>query len=151
MADYLNSKHCQRHNGPSGVACIGSKFGHQFQIWPPGGATCISCKFVHQVAPLALVPCLVTRWRYLHWFQNCPPGSTTCITYQFGHQVAPLALPDCLWLPYWHHQLVLSWYLYELESHQLSLQKLFQSVTPKSTDRTPGIPGFDKNHRCYCR
>ena len=29
-----------------------------------------------------------------------------------------LALPHCLWLSYWHHQLVLSCYLHQPESHQ---------------------------------
>ena len=32
----------------------------------PDGATCISYKFGHQMAPVALVPNLVTRWRHLH-------------------------------------------------------------------------------------
>ena len=36
------------------------------RIWSPDGATCISSKFGHQMAPLALVPILVTRWRHLH-------------------------------------------------------------------------------------
>ena len=52
---------------------------------------------------------------------------THCISCKFSHQVAPLALPHCLGLPYWHYQQVLSWYLYLLESHQLSLNKVFQS------------------------
>ena len=38
--------------------------------------------------------------------------------------MAPLALPHCFGLPYWHYQLVLSWYLHQPESHQLSLQKV---------------------------
>ena len=42
---------------------------HQLQNWPPGSATCSTCKFGYQVAPLALVQNLVTRWRYLHWLQ----------------------------------------------------------------------------------
>ena len=32
----------------------------------PDGATCISYKFSHQMAPLALLPNLVTRWRHMH-------------------------------------------------------------------------------------
>ena len=49
------------------------------QIWPPDGATCIGCqfchrmhhlhidsKFDHQMAPIALVANLPTRWRHLH-------------------------------------------------------------------------------------
>ena len=60
-----------------------------------------------QVASLALV-----------W----PPSGATCFSSNFGHQMAPLALPHCLGLPYWHHQLVLSCYPHQPESHQLSLQ-----------------------------
>ena len=48
----------------------------------------------------------------------------TCRCYKFGHQVMSLALSYCLGLPYWHYQLVLSWYLHQPESHQLSLQKV---------------------------
>ena len=35
---------------------------HQLQIWPPDCATCISCKLDYQMAPLALVANLTTRW-----------------------------------------------------------------------------------------
>ena len=34
--------------------------------WAPDGATCISCKFGHQMAPLAIVINLTTRWHHLH-------------------------------------------------------------------------------------
>ena len=91
------------------------------QIWPPDGATCISCKFDHQMAPLALVANLATRWRHLHWLQIWPPDGATCISSKVGHQVVSLALPHCLGRLYWHYQLVLSWYLHQPESHQLSL------------------------------
>ena len=72
----------------------------------------------HQVALLALIANLVTRWRYLYQLQIGPPdgatciscklgGATsigskvghhvgygdTCISDKFGHQVASLALP----------------------------------------------------------
>ena len=36
-----------------------------------------------------------------------------------------LPLPHCLELPSWHHQSVLSWYLHQPESHQLSLTKRY--------------------------
>ena len=36
------------------------------QIWSPYGATWISSKFGHQIAPVALVQNLVTRWCHLH-------------------------------------------------------------------------------------
>ena len=35
------------------------------KAWSADGATCISYKFGHQMAPLALVPNLTTRWRNL--------------------------------------------------------------------------------------
>ena len=50
----------------------------------------------------------------------------------------------CLGLPYWHYQLVLSWYLHQPESHQLSLQKVTQLERTGPIDRTPGTPGSDK-------
>ena len=49
--------------------------------------------------------------------------ASLCISFNVGHQMAPLALPHCLGLPYGHHQLVLSCYPHQPESHQLSLQK----------------------------
>ena len=61
--------------------------------------------------------------------------------------MAPLALPHCLALPYWHRQLVLSYYPHQPESHQLSLQNsLVVSDLERSgpIDRTPGTPGSDK-------
>ena len=99
---------------------------HWLQIWPPGGATCISLKLV--------------KWHNFYWFKTWPPG---CLT----------ALPHyCLELPYWHYQLVLSWYQHQPESHQLSFQKgvsLTQWVTSAPIDRTPGVPGSDKNVHRY--
>ncbi len=38
----------------------------ELQSWPPDGTTRISHKVVHQMAPLALVPNLTTRWCQLH-------------------------------------------------------------------------------------
>ena len=63
-------------------------------------------------------------------------------------------LPHCLELPYWHHQLVLSWYPHQPESHQLSLHKVLDSLTHSLSDGHPdtkigpGIPGSDKNNLC---
>ena len=43
----------------------------------------------------------------------------------------------------------MSWYLHQPESHQLSLNKVSHSLTHSQTsgpkDRTPGLPGSDKN------
>ena len=113
---------------------------HKLQIWPPDGATCISSKFGHHMAPLTLVANLATRWRYLHWLRIWPPDGTTGIDSKVGHQVTSHALPHCLGLPFWHYQLVLSLYLHQLESHQLSLHKVSHSLsefeTTGSIDRT---------------
>ena len=78
---------------------------------------------------LALVVNLATRWHHLHWFQSWPPGNVTCIA----------TLP---WKPYWNYQLVLSLYLHQLESHQLSLHKWlsYRQPDPKIG---PGTPGSD--------
>ena len=59
--------------------------------------------------------------------------------------MAQPALPHCLGLPYGHHQLVLSCYPHQPESHQLSLHIVLDWVTSGSIDRTPGTPGSD-NH-----
>ena len=78
----------------------------------------------------------------------------TCISSNFGHQVAPLALPHCQGLPYQHHQLVLSWYPHQPESHQLSLHMVLDGLTDWVTsgpiDRTPGTPGSDKHTLMHC-
>ena len=56
-----------------GATCIGCQFGHWvhhllwFQIWPPDGANCISSIFDHQMASLALVANMATRWHHLHY------------------------------------------------------------------------------------
>ena len=60
----------------------------------------------------------------------------TCISFIVGHQMAPLILPHCLRLPYWHHQLVLSCYHHQPESHQLSLQIVCQSLSDIRTHRS---------------
>ena len=39
-------------------------------------------------------------------------------------------------MPYWHYQLVLSWYLYQQESHQLSFKKVSKSVRDNQTHRS---------------
>ena len=58
-------------------------------------------KFGHQLAPLALVANLATRWSHLVWFQIWPPGGATCINSKYDHQVAP----HCQGLPYWRSHL----------------------------------------------
>ena len=43
-----------------------------------------------QVATLALVPILTTRWRYLNWLTMWPPDGTSCISCRFGQKLALL-------------------------------------------------------------
>ena len=92
------------HNGPSNwVRNLEKSLKQRYKLTRL--LTCTDCKFVHQEAPLASVANWVRKWHNLHCFQSWPPG---CIT----------ALPHCLELPYWHYQLVLSWYPHQPESHQ---------------------------------
>ena len=91
-------------------------------------------------------------WFVANWFKIWPSGHVTCIawfqSWSPGCVTRVATLPHCLGMPYWHHQLVLSLYLHQLESHQLSLHKrlslsLWERTGP--IDRTPGTPGSDKN------
>ena len=76
------------------------------------------------MAPLELVENLYRFQRPQDdYLPILPPDGTTCITNKFAHQTKSHALPDCLVLPYWHYHLVLTWYLHQPESHQLSLQQ----------------------------
>ena len=43
------------------------------------------------------------------------------------------------------HPVELSWYLHQPETHQLSQPNIRDGLTPGPIDRTPGIPGSDKN------
>ena len=87
--------------------------------------TCLSHLLCHiALAPIALVPNLATRWHHLHELKNWPQDGATCISCKFSHQLESLALPHCVGMPYWHYHLVLSWYLHQPESHQLSRQKI---------------------------
>ena len=117
-----------------------------FKIWPPGGSIYISYIFGHQVEPLALVTNLTTRWHHLHHFKfgHLVPlvkvstiVSATCIGLNFAHQVSPLALQCCLEFPYWHYQLVLSWYLPQSGSRQKSLQNITDIRTHRSDPMGP--------------
>ena len=55
-------------------------------------------------------------WHLMYWFQSWPPD---------------LSLIHCLEMPYGHYQLLLSWYVFQPESHQLSLQNLSHSVSDR--------------------
>ena len=68
-------------------------FRHWYIYWSSDGTHCISCivghqmaslenssKFGHQMAPLALLTNLVTRWYHLHQFKIWPPDGTTWVT-----------------------------------------------------------------------
>ena len=58
-------KHCFKKGSPTPTTRWRNL--HWLQIWPPDGAMCIGCKIGHQMALLALVLRLATRWGYLHW------------------------------------------------------------------------------------
>ena len=96
----------------------------------------------HHVKILAMIANLFNGWCHLHQLQIWPPSGTKCIGSTFSHQVAPLALFPKLviatlaWIAYWHYQLVLSWYLHQPESHQLSLNKVSHSLTDIRTQRS---------------
>ena len=77
--------------------------------------TCISSKFGHEMAPLAVTN-WATKWHNLHHFQNLVTRWHHLHCFQSWSHV----LPHCLELPFWHYHLVLSWYLHQPESHQLS-------------------------------
>ena len=115
-------KHCQRHNGPRvlslqlELSCwpnksldnsLGPLCHHLnwLQIWPPDGATCIDYKFSHQVALLASVAILATRWCHLHQLKIRPQSGTTCIRSKFGHQMAPHAMVPKLAIRWRHLQM----------------------------------------------
>ena len=98
------------------------------------------------MTPLELVTNLAFRCHHLYWFQIWPQDDylqiwpadcTTCITNKFALQTKSHALPDCLGLPYWHYQLVLTWYLHQPTSHQLTFNKVSQLQTTGPIDRTP--------------
>ena len=69
------------------------------------------------------------------------PSDTICIGSKVIHQVESLSLPRYLGLPYWQHQLVLSWLLDQLVSHQLSFNKVSHSQRDRHIDRTPAHSG----------
>ena len=71
----------------------------------------------------------------------------SCIGSKVGHQIESLSLPHCLRMLHWHYQLVLSRYLHQPESHQLSQPNLSHSLTDIRTHRSdPRTPGSDKKN-----
>ena len=68
-----------------------------------------------------------------------------CLVPKLATRLWSHVLPHFLGMPYWHYQLVLSLYLHQPESHQLSFTKVTQWETTGPIDRTPGTPGSDKN------
>ena len=79
-------------NFPPGCQFV--NFFHFFNYYNFFHYFCISWKFDHQVAPLALVSNLATRWRHLYWLKTYiwPLSGTNSIFCKFGQQVVPLAL-----------------------------------------------------------
>ena len=100
------------------------------KILQPYGASLVGYNFSH------------LHWRRIFWplvgnlatkFKIWSSGGATCIGSNVVHQVGSHALPHCLELPYWHYQLVLTWYLHQPESHQLSLNKVSHLLTDRLT------------------
>ena len=88
-------------------------------------------KFGQQMALLALVINFATKWRYLYWFQSWPPVCTTCIVTL--PWIAILALSVSIEL------VSSSARVTSVKSQKGHLERL------GPIDRTPGIPGSDKN------
>ena len=90
------------------------------------------------MGPLELVPNLATRWRHLHCFQSWPPG-----------RVTGLATWPWIGLLAWSVSIELvssSARVTSVKSTQRSLTYLLTySLTSGPKDRTPGLPGSDKN------
>ena len=113
------------------------KFGQNPEIWLPIGATALAqvTKCSLEVAPLALDPNLVIRWRHLHLIQIWSPSGAICIATL--PWIALLSLSASI-------ELVSS-------SARVTSVKSAKGVgvthleTPGPIDRTPGIPGSDKN------
>ena len=93
---------------------------HQLQIGSPSGTTCIGSKFGHQLAPLALLPKLAT--------------SNTCIATL--PSIALLALSVSI-------ELVSS--SARVTSVKSTQRSRSDGRTSGPKDRTPGLPGSDKN------
>ena len=94
------------------------------------------------MAPLPLIPNLVTRWCHLNWFQIWSPDGITCISSKFGHQMAPLALVTIATLP-WIVLLTLSVSIELVSSSARVTSVKFQqrlSLTQSVSDR-------DQTHR----
>ena len=102
-------KHCQMHNRPRVLSLklelslqlkgVQSQFSlkdnSSFRLNTLGPLClwqCLTC----QVASLALVLILATRWRYLNCLPMWPPDGTTCISCRFGQQLALLELVTSL-------------------------------------------------------
>ena len=71
---------------------------------------------LEHVQPLQEEICMCQKSE--NWFKIWSSGDVPCNVSKVGHQVVSLALLHCLGLPYWHYQLVLSWYLHQPESTQ---------------------------------
>ena len=127
--------------------------------WVRCATTWIGYKFGHQMVPLAFITNLATRWRYLHQLQFRPLGGATCI----GWKLAPLAFIQNLvirwchlhWLQIWPPGCV-TWIA--LLALSVSIESVSSSAGVTSVDsakhqletlgpidRTPGIPGSNKN------
>ena len=100
----------------------------KLKIWPPDEALFIVSKQRLQLCSVALgISCKFDH----HWLQNWWSGDSSCASYKFVRHM--------------------SWYLFQPESHQLSLHIVskslteWHSVTSGPKERNPGLLGSDKN------
>ena len=113
-------------------------FDHQMELLAliANAATCISCKLGPQVAQLALVQDLVISWHHLHCFQSWPPSRITCIA----------TLPWIVLLISVSIELVSS------SARVTSVKsRKRDGHRPRPIDRTPNLPGSDRNELFYGR
>ena len=75
---------------------------------------------------------------FTNWFNIWSSGGITCIAwFKSSLPGCVTAFPHCVGMPYWHYQLLLSWYLHQPESHQLSLHNwLSEFETTRPIDLT---------------
>ena len=107
---------------------------HKLQIWPPDDTACISSKVGHQ---MALVQNLVISWCHLHCFQRWPPDCVTCIASL--PWIALLALSVSIEL------VSSSARVASVKSTQGLSVSHSDGRTSGPKDRTPGLPGSDKD------
>ena len=89
------------------------------------------------MAQLALVQNLVTSWHHLHCLQSWPPGCVTCIALALSVNIELVSSSARVNSVKFHKGGSLT--------HSVSYLE-----TSRPIDRTPGIPGSNKNYSATC-